>query len=409
MLALYALGRQHEALARYRLLRSLLADELGLEPTAETRTLESAILRQDDVQSLLPRPITRTEGRPTEPAARLIGRKPELEELERAAQRALDGSFALVLIESDAGLGKTRMLDEVAAYFADARIGRAQCSLLEQRLPYVPLAAALRDAGIELDGERLPALGRIFPELSLAGPTAAHSEVGALEALVRTISEQAPVVLLLDDLHAADHATIVALDYLQQRLAEVPGAVVATVRSVQAPPDHVVRRLRPTTEVRLAPLTAEELEPLGIPHLHETTGGNPRFVADALANGKRLELSSSLSETLLTQLRAEGPDVYRTIVAASLLSQPFRPEPLAGLLMLDVGELTERLEELCERRILRVDGCGFRFRYDFVRAVLYYSLSPARRSVLRERLGQSENDSELSVAPILGLNGDRAA
>ena len=57
MLALYALGRQHDALSAYRSFRGRLDEELGLEPTPETRALESAILRQDDVRSLLPRPI----------------------------------------------------------------------------------------------------------------------------------------------------------------------------------------------------------------------------------------------------------------------------------------------------------------------------------------------------------------
>ena len=85
MLALYALGRQHDALARYRTLRSLLAEELGLEPTPETRALEAAMLRQEDVHSLLPRPITRTEGRAAEPTVRLLGRRDELDVLHRRA------------------------------------------------------------------------------------------------------------------------------------------------------------------------------------------------------------------------------------------------------------------------------------------------------------------------------------
>jgi hypothetical protein len=69
-----------------------------------------------------------------------------------------------------------------------------------------------------------------------------------------------------------------------------------------------------------------------------------------------------------------------------VLEQPFEPEPLAGLLGADAAELTEELERLCERRVLRVDGLGFRFRYQLVREVLLNSLSPARRRLLRDRL-----------------------
>jgi DNA-binding SARP family transcriptional activator len=402
MLALYALGRQHDALRGYRTLRSLLAEELGLEPTPETRALEAAILRQEEVRSLLPRPIIRAAaGGAAGTSSRLIGRRHELDLLERVAREALDGSFALLQIEGDAGLGKTRLLEEVATLFEDAHVGRAECSLLEHHLPYVPLAAALRDAGIELDGERLPALARILPELALMRSAREFTEIEALEALVQVISTEAPVVLLLDDLHAADQQTIAALDYLQQRLAGTRGAIVVTIRSVHAPAEHPVRRLRPSAEVLLGPLTAEELGPLQVPGLYETTGGNPRFVTHALAGGKRLELSSSLSETLLAQLRTEGRRAYRILLAASLLAPPFEPEPLAAVLEQEVAELTEQLERLCERRILRVDGHGFGFRYGLVRAVLYHSLSPARRRVLRERLAQTDGRIESPLVPVL--------
>lgn len=153
--------------------------------------------------------------------------------------------------------------------------------------------------------------------------------------------------------------------------------------------------------MRLGPLTAEELEPLRVPGLYETTGGNPRFVTHALAGGKRLELSSSLSETLLAQLRSEGRRAYRILLTASLLAPPFEPEPLAAMLEQEVADLTEQLERLCERRILRVDGHGFGFRYGLVRAVLYHSLSPARRRVLRERLAETDGRVESPLVPVL--------
>jgi DNA-binding SARP family transcriptional activator len=405
MLALYALGRQHESLARYRALREALDDELGLEPTLETRRLETAILRQEDVDDLLPRPIARSDEHGVAPSMRLLGRKRELETLEDAARRALDGPFALLQIEGDAGLGKTRMLDELTRLLVGARIGRAHSCPLEQHLPYSSLAGALRNSGLELDGARLPALGLILPELAVGQPARAFSDVDALEALVQVVSENAPVVLMFDDLETADLATVAALDYLQFRCAALPGAVVITVRPVRVPPDHPIRRLRPTTVVQLAPLTADELAPLGRPGLHEATGGNPRFVTDMTAgSGRPLDLSSSLAETLLAQIRAEGDDVYRTLRTASLLEQPFEPEPLARLLGgADAAELAEELERMCELRILRIDGLGFRFRYDLVRQVLRQTISPARRRLTILRLGDGVADpmpSRIAIGPL---------
>lgn len=129
MLALYALGRQHEALETYRRFRTRLDDELGLAPTAETRAVEAAILRQEDVRSLLPRPIVERAA-PESGSVRLLGRTAELGMLEHAVRQALDGSFALVAVEGEAGFGKTRLLAELAGTLAGARVGRTRCSPL---------------------------------------------------------------------------------------------------------------------------------------------------------------------------------------------------------------------------------------------------------------------------------------
>jgi DNA-binding SARP family transcriptional activator len=393
MLALYALGRQHDALETYRRFRTRIDEELGLEPTADTRALEAAILRQDDVRSLLPRPIRRMAADNGDASVRLLGRTSELDLLERAARQALDGSFALLQVEGEAGLGKTRLLGELGTSLIGVRVGLASCSALERHLPYVPLAAALRDAltGVELDGERPPALSQILPELARGEPHD-FAELDALEALVAVIDEHAPLVLLLDDLQWADASTLAALRYLQGRSEGLSAAVVTAVRTGEALPDEPVRLLQPDTKVRLEHLTPADLAPLGVSDLHESTGGNPRFVAEAIANGDSPELSTELSEALLGQCRAEGPWAYRILLAASVLEQPFDPEPLAAFLRADEADLVEELEGLCERRILRVDGLRFRFRYELVREVLLASLSPARLRLMRERLDQSDDE-----------------
>jgi len=320
----------------------------------------------------------------------------ELDALERSAHEASSGRFVLVEIEGDAGIGKTRMLDETVAVFDGFRVGRAQSSALERHLPYVPLAAAIRDSGIELDRVRDAALGPILPELAVTASAQGVSEVEALEALVELVGRNAPLVLMIDDLHHADEATLAALDYLQHRCNDVAAGVVTTVRSVYAPPEHPLRRLRPSVHLELCPLTAEELAPLGISGIYEATGGNPRFVTDTVASGKRLELSDSLTEALLSQLRAEGRHAYRILRTASLLAQPFEPETLAGLVGAEVSELVEELERLCELRILRVDGFGFRFRYDLVREVLLGSISPARQRLVHQKLAKLDPDAMTS-------------
>lgn len=385
ILALYALGRQHDALARYRAFRELLDVELGLEPTAETRALEGAVLRQDDVRSLLPRPVGGSGGDAGDNALRLLGRTAELHALARGVHEGLDGPLALVEIEGEAGLGKTRLLDELAAQLDGVRVGRARASELERHLPYVPLAAALRDALADVEvGPRPPALARILPELGLDAPGHDYDDVEVLEALAALVAEHAPLVLLIDDVHRADGETMAALAYLRRRGGAVAGAIVTT-RDVGDWGD-ALGRLSPDTVVRLEPLTADDLAPLRMPGLHEATGGHPRFVAEAVANGRSGRPSTTLAEALLAQCRAEGPRAFRVLTSAALLEQPFAPEPLAELLDADPAALSEELERLCVRRILRVDGLGFRFRYELVREALRESVSPARRRLLEQRL-----------------------
>src|SRR5262249_29142669 len=98
VLAPYAPGRQHAALARYRAFRSMLDEELGLEPTPETRALEGAILRQQDARSLLPRPIRSGGGPAADSPTRLLGRTAEMQTLTKAIQTGLAGTLTLVQI-----------------------------------------------------------------------------------------------------------------------------------------------------------------------------------------------------------------------------------------------------------------------------------------------------------------------
>ena len=96
----------------------------------------------------------------------------------------------MIQIEGEAGLGKTRLLDELEGRLDDVRVGRAGCSELERHLAYVPLATALRDAlaGVEIDVGQLPALAQILPELGLATPRPVFGEVEVLEALVTFVA-----------------------------------------------------------------------------------------------------------------------------------------------------------------------------------------------------------------------------
>jgi DNA-binding SARP family transcriptional activator len=388
MLALYAMGRAHEALEGYRRLRSLLVGELALEPSPETRSLEAAILRQDDPSSLLPRPSREMQLRAYgQPWLLFLGRRAELDLLGHGLESALSGEFAMVLVEGEAGIGKSRLLDEFASTLDGVPVGRARCSALEQHLARVPLAAALRGVldQLDIDRSQLPALRGLLPELALGEPQAEFDEVDVLEAIVEVIRRNTPLVLILDDLHVADIATVAALEYLHRRCASCPVMIVGALRDDEVPLDHPVRRLAVTGRILLEPLTEHELAPLAIPDVHRRTGGHPALVASLIASGSGPDLRSSLCELFIARCRAEGTVAFRILLTAATLPEPFEPEVLAALLETDPIELIERLEQLCDRRILRVEGLRFRFRYAIVRDVLAAAVSPARDRLLRNR------------------------
>ena len=401
MLALYAMGRDHEALEAYRRLRCLLVGELGLEPNAESRTLEAAVLRQDEVSSLLPRPSREMQLRSAgHPWLLFLGRRAELAALAETLDSALAGEFALVLVEGEAGIGKSRLLDEFASTLDGVRVGRARCSALEQHLAHVPLAAVLREVleGLDLETKDLPALGGIVPELAPRGRRAGFGEIDALEAAVEVIRQAGPLVLIFDDLHLADPGTVAALEYLRHRCAGSPVMILGAMRGEETPLDHSLSRLADTARIRLEALTEHELGPLGIPDVHGRTGGHPTLVASLIASGSDPDLRGSLSELFIARCRAEGAVAFRVLMTASTLPEPFEPEVLAGLLETDPVVLVERLEQLCDRRILRVDGLRFRFRYAIQRDALRAALSPARDRLLRERAQSVQQRREIVPA-----------
>ena len=404
MITLYALGRTHEALARYRSYRTRLDEELGLEPSSETRALETAIIRQQDIRTLLPRPIECPRPDAGTDRVRLVGRRAELDLLMETIGRGVDERVTLTQIEGTTGVGKTRLLDEVHAHLDGVRIGRATCSVLERNLPYVPLASALRAAlaDIVFDAERLAALQQILPELALDAPKQAFDEIEVLEALVALLREHSPIVLLLDDLHLADNRTLAAVGYLRHRAAFL-GAIVTTARPTGTSPGRPPYRLDADARLQLEPLSYDDLAAAGIAGLYESTDGDPRLVAEAVANGHAATPSKSLTDALLAQCRAEGDWAYRVLIAASVLEQPFEPEPVADLLGAETGDLVEELERLCERRILRVDGFRFRFRNDLVRRVLLESISPARQRLLRQGLDKDTVDPVPPSSYVIGV------
>ena len=270
-------------------------------------------------RTLLPRPIAQPDAdvARARPSACSAGSASSRRSRRRRGERST-GSFALLQIEGDAGLGKTTTARRDRARSSPARsVGRAQLLLLEQHLP-VRAARRARSAtpASSSTASGCRRSGRSCRSSPLDRPAREFADIEALEALVQVISENAPVVLMLDDLHSADPATIAALDYLPDPVRRSPRrARYRPSGPCARPGDHPIRRLQPDADrasrVRSPPTSS--------PHWGFRVFTRRRAAIHASSRthwhrtASALELSSSLAETLLAQVRAEGDDVYRTL------------------------------------------------------------------------------------------------
>jgi DNA-binding SARP family transcriptional activator len=228
MLALYRAGRQAEALDSYRAARRTLLADLGIEPGRALRELEQAILAQVpglDAARRHPQPVHRP-GRAA--ASPLEGHAEELELLEAGLEDALAGRGRLFVVIGDAGTGKTRLADELAssAKQRGTRIlwGRGWAG--GGAPPYWPWTQALREASPDASSDEPEAQFRFF------------------EAITGALRDQAaaqPLLLVLDDLQAADEGSILLLEFVATALPEMSALVVALGRPETARLDELER------------------------------------------------------------------------------------------------------------------------------------------------------------------------
>jgi DNA-binding SARP family transcriptional activator len=347
MAASYGLGRQEDALRAFDRCAKALIDELGVSPMAETEALAAAINRHADPAGLLP------SGGP--PPRTRIGRSHELETVLDGASRP-----GLVIIEGEAGIGKTRLLDDVAHALASSGrpFVRVRCLELERGLPLVPVRDAL---------ERLDTIVPSDEPVTLMRGLAAAAR-GA--------------VLLVDDLQWADRDSITAFGFAARRGV----SVVAAHRIGEVELDHPIRLLAPDVPVRLEAFTRAELDAAGAGHLFERTGGLPLFVGRWLeappAEGDGLP--PSVREAAVSRCHLAGPFGFQVLLSASAFSGAFTPEATAAVMGVDAVRVAAELERLVVMRLLRpvAGGALFEFRYSIVREALAASLTPARRQVL---------------------------
>ena len=390
-------------------------------------------------------------GRP-DPRRVLAGRTRERGVLQEALTRARSGSGGLLLLEGEAGIGKSRLL-EWAAEEASRRGFAAivsQCredegapallpwiDLLRQLLEDAPSARS--EAALERAG---PALLRLCPELfpegaSETGPpgdpnASPFQGRAAVSALLAELASGQPLVLLLDDLHRADPSSVAMLEFLIARLARSPILFVASARP-GAETDGLVRIARDPRCVTLSMEGLSEEEVLRIleaaeypgcsselaARVWEHTGGNAFFVHQVIPflaafdaeteTGTRSSFARVLPQTVRKAVERGcavlSESTRRLLQPAAVLGREFSAPTLAEVAQTSLPRVMDGLDEAVQARLLsacKSKPLRFRFAHLLVRDVLYEEIPSQRRAELHWTVavvleGTSSPAAELSA------------
>ncbi len=457
------MGSRHQALRQYQACREALRRELAADPSPQTEVLYREVLSNNDASAGRARPVSAAGNvvAPALPAAvhrqtrgPLTGRERPLQWLAAEIGRAgvsrptvAGGSQPhLLLVSGEAGVGKSRLAAE-AAVAANRRgwlVLWGGSYEQEGQLLYGPFVEALEGyLAATSNGERrhlaaiAPGVARLLPpvtaeaEPATAAGGTAESERGRLFAsfgrLLNTLGETQPVLLILDDLHAADAASLSLLHFLARMPPGLPWLLLGAYREEEVGRGAFRRLLAALSQEHLSAhaeilrlarpdcdCLVQSLLPGGVVEaalsdaIYDHSLGNPFFVTQlvgdlqergrlALVDGRwqapeeHLAVPRQVGDLVTMRVDRLGEEVGRTLTLAAVagMESSFAElsaaaaalsPPLAGPALLGA------LERALEARLLVEHGRGYRFRHPLIRAALYEGLSDRRRTQLHTAL-----------------------
>jgi DNA-binding SARP family transcriptional activator/tetratricopeptide (TPR) repeat protein len=410
MRAHVASGRPASALAAYAAVRERLAEQLGVDPAPDTETLHTEIL-------LAPEPTTPV---PRQAQTVLPGRDDALAALDDGLRRG-----GLIVVEGEAGMGKTTLLDAWAANAAQTgtTVLRGRCEELARGLPLQVVMDALAGhlAFLEPDQAEAvlgpeaavlsPLLGRLPQPDSRVGEAADQLigqalVFGAVLTVLGRIATGRRVALLLDDVHLAGSLTVEWLHFLARRGPPAHMLVVAARRPEEGLP------LPTASTVALGALDVEAAAAVvgadRAAALHARSGGHPLFLVE-LAAARADALPASIRESVAARCDRAG-DAAVSLRAAAVLGPDIDLDVLAAVVRQSPVEVLTHLEEGERRGLLVEDATGFVFSHALVREALAAGTSAPRRALLHREAGRllaARPDADaLAVAHHARLGGD---
>jgi DNA-binding SARP family transcriptional activator len=422
LMRLYALdGNVAGALRIYHTCNTILQRELGVHPSPATQETYERLLKKE-----APSTVSLPERVP------LVARESAWNKLQTIWRQTIHQKRQIVLINGEAGIGKTRLAEELLDW-ADRQgltTVTSACYAAEGRLPYAPVADWLRVEEMQAVFDRmetrwLTECARLRPELLTQNPNISpptpltegwqrqHFFTAVAHAILNL---RQPLLLFIDDLQWCDQDTLDWLHFLLRFDSQARFMLLGTVRTEEVASDHPLlswqqslQRNEHVTTIQLSRLdshassqlaahvTGQTLNPEQSDRLYTETEGNPLFVVEmARANLHFPVASDQLPITNLppkvqaiiqTRLAQLSPSARELTNLAAAIGRSFTFELLVEASRARLETAVYGLDELWQRRIVREQGHdAYDFSHDKIRQVAYAGLSAARRLLLHDRI-----------------------
>ncbi len=346
----------------------------------------------------------------------MVGREGELAVLVAAWEEVAAGGQRTLLVEGEAGIGKTRLVDRFLETVRErgGQLLEAACLPLLDVVPYLPLLPVL--SALETQTlQELPRQGGV----PLPDPSQRTRFFQRVADRLAGLATAGPVVLVVEDLHWADEATGDLLLFLAQGLRDVPLLLVGTRRSDEPARSGrlsaawaELSRAGRVERVRLTALdrrqTVELLtgmlggppSPDVVRRVAERAEGNPFFVEELAGAGQAADLPATVQELIVDRISRLSPSAQHVLYAAAVVGRWAGHRLLTWAAGLAPGDLDDTVQEAVAHRLLIVAADGYTFRHALVQEAVYGQLLPGVRQELHERVATALAERpNLSVAP----------
>lgn len=477
-------GDRHRAIRQYQSLTRTLKSEFGIEPQPSTRELYDSIVGgrvalAKSAASVVP--AQKTEAGASDDlnpspfrasGTQVAGRTDELKQLEPRLRSFIAGNGSAILISGNAGVGKSRLAQELAAEASakGAFVLKGGAYEFERQIPYGPFIEAFDGFMASLPStarhklvdsapvDVYPFLPRTAHEMGLRqAVTESHDReylFSAVETFLRLLAKSAPIVLIVDDLHIADSATLELFHFLARKTGDFPLLIIATYRSEDEVASRDLSRMLATlgrigeaARISLNPLDKSAISQIAEEILGSTahddlvtsvfsiSEGNPLFAEEVVramredgavglngnvwhlvaSPGKVPDAVSQLLNDRFDRLSDEGRQLLSLAAVIGIEADYPLLRSASGM---DEDPFLDALDELLGRHILVEYGNGYRFNHNLHRAVTLEVLNRARlrklhtdiaHAIVKLSSSRAEENAEALAFHFLASNEQSAA